>query len=49
MILYFSGCGYKPEDEFKKTNVMLSFYRSLKKPEKRFRKIYKQRKKRGKL
>ena len=44
MILYFSGCGYKPETLFKKTSLMLSFFRSLKKPEKRFRKIYKQRK-----
>ena len=46
MILYFSGCGYQAEKAFKKTNVMLSFFNSSKnKPEKRFRKIYKKRKK----
>lgn len=45
MILYFSGCGYKPEKLFKKTSLMLSFFRSLKKPEKRFREIHSQRKK----
>jgi len=45
MILYFSGYGYKPEKLFKKTSLMLSFFKSLKNPEKRFHKIYKQRKK----
>jgi len=48
MILYFSGCGYKPEHAFKETNIMLSFFRSHPKPEKRFKRIVKQRKKQHK-
>jgi len=43
MILYFSGCAYPPEKAFKETNIMLSYYNSIKKPEKRFRKIHRKR------
>ena len=48
MILYFSGCGYKPEDAFKEVSLMLSFFRSRSKPEKRFVKIHGQRKRKRK-
>jgi len=45
MILYYSGCGHRPEEAFKETNLMISFFRSLKKPEKRFKRIVKYRRK----
>ena len=48
MILYMSGLGYPPEKLFKdRANIMLSYFRSCtgKKPEIRFRRIVKRRKK----
>lgn len=44
MILYFSGIGFPPERAFKETNLMMSFIHSVKKPQKRFRLVYKIRK-----
>jgi len=45
MILYFSGCGYQPEKAFKETSIMMTFFRSSKNPEKRFKKIFRKRRK----
>lgn len=45
MIIYFSGTGYQPEKVLNKTNIMMTFYYSSKKVQKRFIKIYNTRKK----
>jgi len=46
MIFYFSGIGYPPEKHFKgKCALMLTYFFSKKKPEKRFLNIVKKRKK----
>lgn len=45
MILFFSGSGSKndnPERVLKDACIMLSYYNNQKKPEKRFKYIYKQ-------